>query len=199
MKSQYEKAQAIAALIGRGGDELTFGTVPVSKIAAQVGTPFFAYAGDALVARLRRVKAALGNETELYFSLKANASLGLCQLVPREGIGAELASISELLLAQKAGFAASKAIFAGPGKTDHELREAVAWGIESVNVESKGELLRLADFHGAAVEGDAVHAGHRCLGSLIVSHRHEAEAARAVGLTILDHLGVRDHSEALKR
>jgi diaminopimelate decarboxylase len=150
VKSQYEKAQALASLLGKGENELTFGTVPVSQIAAQVGTPFFAYGGDALLARLRHVKAALGSETELYFSLKANPSLGLCQLVAREGIGAELASIGELLLAQRAGFKPQNVIFAGPGKTDHELKEAVAWGIESVNVESTGELLRLAGFAKAA-------------------------------------------------
>ena len=80
----------------------------------------------------------------VYFSIKANPSLGICQLVAREGVGAELASIGELHVAEKAGFPATRAIFAGPGKTNEELERAVRWGIESVNVESAGEMERLS-------------------------------------------------------
>lgn len=142
--TQYEKAQALARLLGASsGEEFALGGIAISAIAERVGTPFFAYSGDALIARLRRVKKVLGPEVELFFSLKANPSLGLSQLVAREGIGAELASIGELRLAQRAGFSARKAIFAGPGKTDQELREAIEWGLESINVESEGELVRV--------------------------------------------------------
>jgi len=151
--TQYEKAQALARLLGgdqRAGDEFALGGIAISALAERLGTPFFAYSGDALTARLRRVKKLLGPEVELFFSLKANPSLGLSQLVAREGIGAELASIGELRLAQRAGFSPRKAIFAGPGKTDQELREAIEWGLESINVESEGELLRVAQAAGGA-------------------------------------------------
>ncbi|MDP2269665.1 MAG: type III PLP-dependent enzyme [Archangium sp.] len=143
--TQYEKAQALVEVLGeRHGDEFALGGIAASAIAEQVGTPFFAYAGDALTARLRRVKKTLGPEVELFFSLKANPSLGLCQLIAQEGLGAELASVGELRLAQRAGFSPRRAIFAGPGKSDQELREAIEWGLESINVESEGELLRVA-------------------------------------------------------
>jgi diaminopimelate decarboxylase len=149
--TQYEKAQALARLLGNpSGDELTLGGIAISAIAERVGTPFYAYAGDALIARLRHVKKLLGPEVELFFSLKANPSLGLSQLIAREGIGAELASIGELRLAQRAGFSPRKAIFAGPGKTDQELREAIEWGLESINVESEGELQRVSQLAGRA-------------------------------------------------
>ncbi len=142
--TQYEKAQALARLLGaRSGEEFSLGGIAISAIAERVGTPFFAYAGDALINRLRHVKKVLGPEVELFFSLKANPSLGLSELIAREGIGAELASIGELRLAQRAGFSPRKAIFAGPGKTDQELREAIEWGLESINVESEGELVRV--------------------------------------------------------
>lgn len=144
--TQYEKALGLAAVLAAGKDGI--GGVAVAELAKQVGTPMFAYAGDALIERVRRVRRTLGTDVELFFSLKANPSLGLCQLFAREGIGAELASIGELRLAQRAGFAPNRAIFAGPGKTDQELREAVEWGIESVNVESEGELARLAQIAG---------------------------------------------------
>jgi diaminopimelate decarboxylase len=145
MSTQEAKIPFLAGLLG-GVDkgQLHVGGIPVSSIAEQVGTPFYAYNGDALVKKVRAVRAALGPETDLYFSIKANPSLGVCQLVAREGVGAELASIGELHVAEKAGFPAARAIFAGPGKTNDELERAVRWGIESVNVESAGEMERLS-------------------------------------------------------
>jgi len=145
MSTQEAKIPQLASLLG-GVDQgqMHVGGIPVRMIAEQVGTPFYAYNGDTLVNKIRAVRAALGPETELYFSIKANPSLGVCQLVAREGVGAELASIGELHVAEKAGFPAARAIFAGPGKTDAELERAVRWGIESINVESAGEMERLA-------------------------------------------------------
>jgi diaminopimelate decarboxylase len=134
----------VRLLGGSGRAEMHVGGVAVSALADLVRTPYYVYDGDAVIAKVREVRAALGPETDLYFSIKANPSLGICQLMAREGVGAELASIGELHLARKAGFPARKAIFAGPGKTREELEQAVSWGIESVNVESAGEIARLA-------------------------------------------------------
>jgi diaminopimelate decarboxylase len=145
MSTQEAKIPRLAGLLGgieKG--QMHVGGIPVRALAEQVGTPFYVYNGDALVKKVRAVRSALGPETELYFSIKANPSLGVCQLVAREGVGAELASIGELHVAEKAGFPAERAIFAGPGKTNEELERAVRWGIESVNVESAGELERLS-------------------------------------------------------
>jgi diaminopimelate decarboxylase len=124
---------------------LLFGEVPVTKLAEQVSTPFYAYSGDAVVAKVRGLKAALGADTDIFYSIKANPSLGICQLMAKEGVGAELASIGELILAKKAGFAPENIIFAGPGKTNDELEMAAAMGISAINAESAGEIERLAE------------------------------------------------------
>lgn len=134
----------VSELGGRAGGEFLFGGVPVSGLAAAAGTPFYAYNGDWLLQRLRLVRRALGPETSLFYSLKANPSLALCQLIAQEGAGAELASIGELLLAERAGFSPENIIFAGPGKTDEELETAVAMSIATINAESAGEIERLA-------------------------------------------------------
>jgi diaminopimelate decarboxylase len=142
---QETKVERLARALGDARDgRLRVGSVELGRLAGRISTPCYIYSGDAVVERARRVQWALGRETHLYYSLKANPSLGLCQLMARQDVGAEVASIGELALAQKAGFAPQKTIFAGPGKTDDELELAAASGILSVNVESSGELERLA-------------------------------------------------------
>ncbi|HVD45520.1 MAG TPA: hypothetical protein VNB92_09235, partial [Rubrobacter sp.] len=56
-----------------------------------------------------------------------------------------VASSGELALARAAGFEPEDIVFAGPGKTDDELKRAVDEGIFAVNVESLGEIDRLAE------------------------------------------------------
>jgi diaminopimelate decarboxylase len=70
----------------------------------------------------------------------------VCQLIAREReAGAEVASSGELAVALAAGFAPEDIVFAGPGKTDDELRRVVEAGIFADNVESLGEIDRLAE------------------------------------------------------
>src|SRR5690606_31016986 len=117
------------------------------------------YSGDALLQQVSRILRALGPETSLYYSAKANPSLGVCQLLARQGVGVEVASIGELALAKAAGFPADSTLFAGPGKTDDELMEAVRRGLFAVNVESEGELERLAEI--AQLTGQVVRVALR--------------------------------------
>jgi diaminopimelate decarboxylase len=134
----------IQLLGGTKGAELLIGPFPISALTDSVGTPFYVYNGDVVLQTVRQVRQELGTQTDLYYSLKANPSLGLCQLIAMEGLGAEVASGGELLLAQKARFPQQKTIFAGPGKTNEELELALQLGIQSINVESPGEVERLA-------------------------------------------------------
>jgi diaminopimelate decarboxylase len=152
--TQTDKALALAERFGGGpdGDEFAPSGVPISQIAHSYGTPFYLYHGEMIVERVRRVKEALG--TEISYSLKANPSVGVCQLIAREGgIGGEVASSGELVVARAAGFEPEDIVFAGPGKTDEELRMVAREGIFADNVESLNEIDRLAKIAG--------HAGRR--------------------------------------
>jgi diaminopimelate decarboxylase len=144
MLTQIDKAHNLVDRFGGGRDgEFYPGGVPVSRIAKEYGTPFYLYHGEMIVDRVHRVREALG--TEVSYSLKANPNLAVCQLIAREGgAGGEVASSGELVVARAAGFAPEDIVFAGPGKTDEELRMAVEEGIFAVNVESLSEIDRLA-------------------------------------------------------
>src|SRR4051812_30261798 len=117
--------------------------MPIADIAAKVGSPFYLYDGGMIATRAREVLEALG--TEVLFSVKANPSLAIAQILRGiPGVGAEVASSGELAVTLAAGFPASNILFAGPGKTDAELDRLVAAGILADNVESLTEIDRLA-------------------------------------------------------
>ncbi len=145
MLTQTDKAWGLAERFGGGTADGEFAPagVPISQIARSYGTPFYLYYGEMISERVRRVREALG--TEVAYSLKANPNLGVCQLIAREGqTGGEVASSGELVVARAAGFEPEDIVFAGPGKTDDELRRVVEEGIFADNVESLGEIDRLA-------------------------------------------------------
>jgi diaminopimelate decarboxylase len=146
MNMQETKVERLTNLLGGViGSELLIGEVPINKIVEKSLTPAYIYNGDVIANQVQRVLNALGPETQLVFSIKSNPSIGVCQVIAQQGIGCEVASIGELILAQKAGFPADKTLFIGPGKTDEELELAVELGIEAIIVESMGELQRVAD------------------------------------------------------
>ena len=161
MLTQIDKARSLAERFGgvRGG-EFSPGGIDISKIAEEYGTPFYLYSGEMVSERIQALHEALGEGVEVSFSLKANPNLGVCQVVGRDRMaGAEIASSGELVVALAAGFDPEDIVFAGPGKTDDELRRAVEEGIFAVNVESLGEIERLAAI--AESEGRSIGVGLR--------------------------------------
>ena len=161
MLTQIDKARSLAERFGGVRDrEFSPGGIPISRIAEEYGTPFYLYSGEMISGRIQALHEALGEGVEVSFSLKANPNLGVCQIVGRDRLaGAEIASSGELVVALAAGFDPEDIVFAGPGKTDDELRRAVEEGIFAVNVESLGEIERLAAI--AESEGRSIGVGLR--------------------------------------
>ena len=159
MLTQIDKARTLAERFGGWRDgELSPDGGLISSIAQSYGTPFYLYHGEMIVERVRGVREALG--TEVAFSLKANPNLAVCQLIAREQqAGAEVASSGELVVARAAGFEPEDIVFAGPAKTNEELKMAVEEGIFAVNVESLNEIDRLAAI--AEAEGSTIGVGLR--------------------------------------
>ena len=124
--------------------ELIVGGLPLSRLAARVGqTPFYAYDRGLLERRVAELRAALPAGIKLHYAMKANPMPALVGLMATLVDGIDVASAGELRVALDAGAHAQEISFAGPGKRDAELRQAVAAGI-LVNVESFRELAPLA-------------------------------------------------------
>lgn len=115
----------------------------MTGIVADHGTPLYIYDGGMIQAKCGAVASAFPS-FDIFYSLKANPSLGLVGFLRRMGAGAEIASGGELHVARAAGFDPLDIVFAGPGKTDREIEEAIVAGIFAINVESVRELERVA-------------------------------------------------------
>ena len=124
--------------------ELIVGGFTLSRLAQRVGqTPFFAYDRNLLTARVAALRAALPDGVKLHYAMKANPMPAVVSHMARLVDGIDVASAGELKVALDVGADPAEISFAGPGKRDLELQQAVAAGV-LVNVESARELPVLA-------------------------------------------------------
>jgi diaminopimelate decarboxylase len=117
----------------------------IDAIAAAVGTPAYVYSAEAVRAAYRELDAAFGTAPHtIHYALKANSALALVRLVRALGSGADANSMGEVDVALHCGFRPDEIVFTGVGKRGDELERAVALNLAAINVESPGELDRLA-------------------------------------------------------
>ncbi len=124
----------------RGGEAHVEG-VALSRIAAAVGTPTFVYSRGALVETYQRFARAVdGMNATICYAVKANGNLAVVNTFASLGAGADVVSIGEMKRAMQAGVPADRIVFSGVGKTEDEMRAALAAGILQFNIESPDEL-----------------------------------------------------------
>jgi diaminopimelate decarboxylase len=126
-------------------DCLVFGGVPLARLAARVGrTPFYAYDRRLVSDRIALLRRHLPAGVKLHYAMKANPMPALVSHLARLVDGLDIASSGELRVALDAGEDPHEISFAGPGKNESELAQAVAAGI-LINVESVREIDLLAE------------------------------------------------------
>jgi diaminopimelate decarboxylase len=122
------------------GGELLVGGERLSLLAARVGqTPFYAYDRGLLRARVETLRAILPRRIKLHYAMKANPMPAVVGFMAGLVDGIDVASAGELKVALDAGADPDEVSFAGPGKRDAELRQAVASRV-LVNLESAREI-----------------------------------------------------------
>jgi len=126
------------------GDCVQIGGVSLVELAARVGrTPFYAYDRVVIARSVELLRKHVPADVHLHYAMKANPMPAVVQHIAPLVDGLDVASAGELRVAVAAGAKASTISFAGPGKTDADLAEAVSAGIV-VNLESEREMERIA-------------------------------------------------------
>ena len=123
---------------------LLIGGIPLAQLSARVGqTPFYAYDRQLIRACVGELRAALPSCVKLHYAMKANPLPALVDFMAGLVDGIDVASGGELKTALDAGSNPADISFAGPGKRQGELIQAVAAGI-LINIESFREVDALA-------------------------------------------------------
>lgn len=113
---------------------------PVADLCAEHGTPLYIYSHAALTGQYTALTDAFdGSDVVICYSVKSNSNLAVIRSLAQLGSGADIVSGGELHRALKAGVPASKLVFAGVGKTDQEIGDALSAGILLFNIESVPE------------------------------------------------------------
>jgi len=123
--------------------------VNLISLAEAVGTPFYCYSTATLERHYRVFSDAFAGEKVLVcYALKANSNQSVLRTLAKLGAGADVVSGGELKRALAAGIPPERIVFSGIGKTEAELRAALAADILCINVESEPELELLSRLAG---------------------------------------------------
>src|SRR4051794_37476855 len=121
--------------------ELYCEDVPAERIAREVGTPAYVYSKATLLHHYRQIAEAFAPlKPTVCYSVKSLGNVHVCKVLADAGCGFDVTSGGELFRALKAGGDPKKMIYAGVGKTDAEIADAINVGIAAFNLESEEEI-----------------------------------------------------------
>ena len=123
---------------------LTLEKVNFQKIAKKFGTPFYCYSYSKLKENVNKFKENFKSFSPLIcFAVKSNTNVNLIREIKKFGLGADVVSLGELMIAIKAGIKPNKIVFSGVGKTSSELNFAINKKILLINAESLSEIMEI--------------------------------------------------------
>jgi diaminopimelate decarboxylase len=118
--------------------------VRVQDIAKKFGTPAYCYSYKQLKENINNFKQNFSSFSPLIcFAVKSNTNVKLIKEIKKLGLGADVVSMGELIVALKAGIDPKKIVFSGVGKTSAEISFAIDKKILLINAESNSEIAEI--------------------------------------------------------
>ena len=115
--------------------------VSIDNIAKKFNTPAYCYSYSQLKKNIETFKENFKSISPLIcFAVKSNTNINLIKEIKKFGLGADVVSMGELMIALKAGISPKKIVFSGVGKTSNEISYAIDKKILLINAESKSEI-----------------------------------------------------------
>ena len=115
--------------------------ISLDKLAIKHSTPLYCYSYNKLKSNIINFFTYFKKFSPLVcFAIKSNTNLNLIREIKNFGLGADVVSKGELMLALKAGINKKKIVFSGVGKTESELKFAIEKKILLINSESESEI-----------------------------------------------------------
>ena len=121
--------------------KLTIEKINFHSLAKKFGTPAYCYSYSKLEENIKNFKENFKSISPIIcFSVKSNTNVNIIREIKKFGLGADVVSKGELMLALKAGVHPNKIVFSGVGKTNEEINFAIEKKILLINAESKSEI-----------------------------------------------------------
>ena len=140
--------------------KLSIEKVAVENIAKKYKTPTYCYSYRQLKENIKNFKKNFKSFSPLIcFSVKSNTNVNLIKEIGKLGLGADVVSMGELMIAIKAGIKPKKIVFSGVGKTSNEIDYAIDKNILLINAESESEIKEIERI--AKSKKKKVHVGIR--------------------------------------
>ena len=129
--------------------------VPIADVAGSHGTPTYVYSQATCLHHYQQLAGAFAPlEPLICYSVKTNSNINVLRMLAQWGAGFDIVSGGELFRVRQAAGDPGKVVFAGVGKTDQEISEAIEAGIGQFTLESAPEaenISRLAEGLGRKV------------------------------------------------
>ena len=123
---------------------LSIEKVRVEDLAKKFGTPTYCYSYKKLKENINNFKKNFKSFNSLIcFAVKSNTNINLIKEIKKLGLGADVVSMGELMIALKAGIEPKKIVFSGVGKTPAEISYAIDKKILLINAESESEIIQI--------------------------------------------------------
>ena len=101
---------------------LSIEKIKVEDIAKKFGTPIYCYSYNRLKENINNFKKNFKSFSPLIcFAIKSNTNVNLIREIKKFGLGADVVSMGELMMALKSGIDPKKIVFSGVGKTSNEI------------------------------------------------------------------------------
>ena len=115
--------------------------ISLQKIANKFGTPFYSYSYSKIKENITNFKKSFRSFSPLIcFAVKSNTNVNIIREIKKFGLGADVVSMGELMMALKAKINPRHIVFSGVGKTSNEISFAIDKKILLINAESLSEI-----------------------------------------------------------
>jgi len=122
-------------------NKLRIENISLENLAQKYGTPAYCYSYNQLKDNISRFKRNFKSLSPIIcFAVKSNTNLSLIKEMKKFGLGADVVSQGELMMAIKAGISPKKIVFSGVGKSRDEIKYAIDKKILLINAESISEI-----------------------------------------------------------
>jgi diaminopimelate decarboxylase len=129
-------------------DALPFSLATAQELLAAYSSPLYVYQLDRLSATISHITNSISYpDTQFHFASVTNGNVALLQVFRNHGWGIHANTPGDIYLALAASFTPDRIVYSGSNLDRDEMRQILAWGIHTINLDSLSQLETLRDIY----------------------------------------------------